>query len=275
MESQSNKQLGIIAGYGDLPIEVILEAKRQGYTPYVVALSGMARDDYDQKVDHCLYVHLGELQKAMMFFLQHQIKDLVLVGKVNKELLIQGGVQLDAQALQMISSLSAGNDDSMLLGVVNLLEMSGMKVLESTQFLQRLIPNESTLTSMEIPQDSLSDVDYGMSIAKQMGKLDIGQTVIVKNKSIMAVEANEGTDQAISRGCQLAKDGGVVVKASKPSQDLRFDVPTIGLDTLKSCVEANISVLAFEASSTIVLDQEAMVAMAERENIHLIAVKAK
>ncbi|MCO4781390.1 MAG: UDP-2,3-diacylglucosamine diphosphatase LpxI [Candidatus Cloacimonetes bacterium] len=275
MENQSNMHLGIIAGYGDLPLEVIKEAKKMGYTPFVVALSGMARDNYSELVDHCLYVNLGELQKALMFFMQHGVKELVLVGKVNKKLLIQGGVQLDAQALQVISSLSAGNDDSMLLGVVNLLEMQGIKVLESTKFLQSLIPNESTLTSMEISQSSMNDIEYGMGIAKQMGQLDIGQTVVVKNQSIMAVEAIEGTDQAICRGGQLAKEGGVVVKASKPSQDLRFDVPTIGLDTLKSCVEANISVLAFEASATIVLDQQEMVQMAEQKNIHLIAVKAK
>ncbi|PCJ18404.1 MAG: hypothetical protein COB02_10935 [Candidatus Cloacimonadota bacterium] len=275
MENQSIKQLGIIAGYGELPLEVIQEAKKQGYTPYVVALSGMARDDYQNKVDQCLYVGLGELQKALMFFLQHQVKELVLVGKVNKKLLVQGGVELDAQALQVISSLSAGNDDSMLLGVVNLLEMQGIKVLDSTKFLQNLIPSEEILTTMEIDKDFLSDVDYGMSMAKQMGQLDIGQTVVVKNKSIMAVEAIEGTDLAISRGGQLAKQGGVVVKASKPNQDLRFDVPTIGLDTLKSCVDANISVLAFEADSTIVLDKTKMIEMAEKENIHIIAVKAK
>lgn len=265
--------LGIVAGYGQLPKVVIRAAEQTGYKIVCVALNGMADEDYGDLSSKVLYVDLGEIQKTIDFFNQEGVEQVVFAGKVDKTALLKPDVVLDSAASNLLASLPQGTDDSILLGVVRLFEAAGLKILDSTLLIQKVLPNEGVLTPWSLDDKQLKDVQFGFEMAKALGELDIGQTVVVKNRAVMAAEAIEGTDEAILRGGLLGQAGCTVVKVAKPAQDLRFDVPTIGLKTLQTCIKAGVNTLAFEAGATILLDQVKVVELAVQNKINVVAVK--
>lgn len=273
MTLQKQALLGIVAGYGQLPKAVLQAAQESGYKVVCAALKGMADEDYEEYLETVLYVGLGEIQKTIDFFAQHGVEQLVLAGKVDKTLLFKSDMVLDSLASQLLGKLHKGNDDALLLGVVNLFEEAGLNVLDSTALIQSVFTDEGVLTPWIIDERQRKDIQFGFEMAKAIGGLDIGQTVVVKNQAVMAAEAIEGTDQAILRGGLLGQSGCTVVKVAKPEQDLRFDVPTIGRKTLQTCIEAGVSTLAFEAGATILLDRSEVIELAIQNKINLVAVK--
>ena len=176
------------------------------------------------------------------------------------------------EAIRLMKEAQRLNDDAVMLIIVDQLEQMGICVLDQTIFIKNLMAPPGVLGVHEPDEDQALDVEYGYWLAKEMGKLDVGQSVVIKNKMIMAVEAIEGTDKCIERGCKLGGKGITVVKVSKPTQDKRFDIPAIGLNTLKTMDRYGAKILAIEANETIIVDQKKVIDFANKKGIIVMAI---
>lgn len=264
------KKLGLIAGKGELPKAVASEAKVQGYTVIAIALDPLADKSLSSYVDEMKRVNIGKFSTIINSMKKYGIKEAVMVGKVSKSLLYKSKIVPDLRAVKLLFSLKDRSDDSILITITNELEKEGIKLLDITMFTSSLLTPDGVLTKRRPTEDEWKDIAFGWMIAKEMGRLDIGQTVIVKNQAVMAVEAIEGTDEAIKRGGMLAGSGAVVVKVSKPNQDMRFDVPVVGLNTLKAMVEVDARVLSVEAKNTIFLHREKIIEKSNKAGISIV-----
>ncbi len=262
---------GLIAGDGLLPVKMAQYAKDNGFDVVAVSLSS---DNYKQLKKYCSKVYScspGEVSKIEKILKDEEIKQLTFLGKVHKGLLIKRP-KFDSKALELLKNAKKLNDDEVMLGLVAELEKIGITVLDQTIFIKNLMIPAGVLGKLNPTPEQMEDLNYGFALAKEMGKLDVGQSVIIKNKMIMAVEAIEGTDKCIIRGAKLAKKGSSVIKVSKPSQDKRFDIPTIGLKTLKIMKKYKANLLTVEANETIIVDQEKVIKFADKNNIVVMAV---
>ena len=265
-------KLGIIAGNGELPAILARSAKEQGFTTCAVAITEEAKQRLENVCDKTYRLSPGEISKMLNLIETEMIKQVVFIGKVPKLDLLRNVHKLDWVAIRSLSKLSNLNDDSIHSAVVDLLGQYNVKVLPQTMFLKELFIEKEILSKRKPTLEERVDIEYGFDVAKKVASLDIGQTVVVKNKMILAVEAIEGTDEAIKRGCILAKSGAIVVKVAKPSQDERFDMPTVGTQTMEILARNGGSILAFEAGKTIVANKETIVEAANRMNICLIGI---
>ena len=265
-----NKQ-GLIAGDGTLPVRMAQYAKENGFE--VVCIS-LAKDNVRELKKYCSKVyqcHPGEVNKIESILKDEHIKQMTFLGKVHKKVLLQLH-KFDKRAIDLIKEASRLNDDQVMLMIVEELSKIGVEVLDQTIFIKNLMIPAGVLGKHKPTQSQMEDVNYGFWLAKEMGKLDVGQSVVIKDKMIMAVEAIEGTDVCIKRGAKLAKDGAVVVKVAKPKQDKRFDIPAIGMRTLRTMAHRNAKLIAVEANETIIVDQEKVVRYADEHNIVIMAV---
>lgn len=265
-----NKQ-GLIAGDGILPVRMAQYAKENGFE--VVCIS-LAKDNVRELKKYCSKVyscHPGEVNKIESILKDEKIKQLTFLGKVHKKVLLQLH-KFDKRAIDLIKEASRLNDDQVMLMIVQELEKIGVEVLDQTIFIKNLMIPAGVLGKHKPTEAQMNDVNYGFWLAKEMGKLDVGQSVVIKDKMIMAVEAIEGTDVCIKRGSKLAKDGAVIVKVAKPKQDKRFDIPAIGMKTLRTMRCNHASLIAVEANETIIVDQEKVVKYADEHNIVIMAV---
>jgi len=268
------KNLGIIAGKGKLPNIIATEAKKKGYNVILILLTPVADIEsnkyYINKVER---INIGKLGKLIKTLKKENITEVVMAGKVPKTLMYKTtNIIPDKRALKLLFRLSDRKDDTILNAIVEELETEGIKVLEITEFIARLAMPNGVITLKSPTKIQWKDIEFGFNIAKEIGRIDIGQTVVVKEKAIMAVEAIEGTDETIKRGGLLAGEGAVVVKVSKPQQDMRYDVPVVGIQTLKSMLQVKASVLALEAKHTILLQKEEMIKLANKENICIVGI---
>jgi len=270
----SKPKLGVIAGFGDFPREVCESAKNQGYEISLCGVEGEANPELKTIADNSAWVKLGEVGKLLKFFSHHEVKQAILCGKIHKVNILSGRIIPDLDTIKMLAGIKNYKDMSLLDAFCDYLEKKGIKILDSTIFLNNSFHMEGTLTISKPSKAQMEDIEFGFKMAKEIAKLDIGQTVVVKNKSVVAVESVEGTDEAILRGGRLVEKGAVVVKVARPNQDMRFDVPTIGPSTLESAINARIACLAFEAGKTIVLHSKKVIESANREGIVLVAYKA-
>jgi len=241
------KKLGLIAGMGDLPKIIAREARSQGYSVFAVALEPIADKSLSSHVDEIQWVNIGKFGKLIAALKKSGIREAVMAGKVSKSLLYKSRIKPDIRAMKLLFSLKNRSDDSILLAITGELEKEGINLQEITRFSSNILTPEGVLTSKRPTKNEWDDIAFGWTIAKGIGQMDIGQTVVVKNQAVMAVEAIEGTDEAIRRGGQLAGRNAVVVKVSKPDQDMRFDVPAVGLQTLTAMAEVGAKVLAVES----------------------------
>lgn len=265
-----NKQ-GLIAGDGLLPVKMAQYAKDNGFEVVAISLSA---DNCNQLKKYCSKVYSvspGEVLKTEKILKEEGIKQLTFLGKVHKGLLLKRP-KFDAKALELVKNAVKLNDDEVMLGLVAELEKIGVTVLDQTIFIKNLMIPAGVLGKHIPNKEQMDDVNYGYWLAKEMGKLDVGQSVVIKDKMIMAVEAIEGTDKCIIRGSKLAKKGASVVKVSKPSQDKRFDIPAVGLRTLQVMKKYNATLLSVEANETIIVDQEKVVKFADKNGIVIMAV---
>ena len=268
-----NKQLGLITGNGLLPELAVKEAKRSGFRVAVCAIQGETDPAVGDIADCIEWIRLGQLGKIIKFFKAEGVHQAIMAGKITKTNLFRGDVRPDLEMVKVLAKAKNHSDDSLLGGIANHLKSLGIEVLDSTAFLsEEALPKKGVLTARKPSKAELADIEFGWKLAKEVGRLDIGQTVIVKNQAILAVEAIEGTDEAIRRGGALGSGDVVVVKVAKPKQDMRFDVPTIGLMTLDAMIQAKARVLVFEAGKTIVLERKRLV---EKANEHKITIVAK
>lgn len=271
MSIMLEQKQGLIAGDGLLPVKMAQYAKDNGFDVVAISLSS---DNCNQLKKYCSKVYScspGEVLKIESILKEEEIKQLTFLGKVHKGLLLKRP-KFDTKALDLVKNAVKLNDDEVMLVLVKELEGVGITALDQTIFIKNLMVPAGVLGKLNPTQSQMEDVNYGFTLAKEMGKLDIGQSVVIKNKMIMAVEAIEGTDKCIVRGAKLAKEGASIVKVSKPSQDKRFDIPTVGLKTLQTMKKYNASLLTVEANETIIVDQEKVVKYADKHNIVIMAV---
>ncbi|MBQ7705841.1 MAG: UDP-2,3-diacylglucosamine diphosphatase LpxI [Selenomonadaceae bacterium] len=266
------EKLGILAGAGKLPVECARAAQQLGYEVYAVGLLPETDSEIANFSNDYANISVAQLDAILNYLKEKEVSRVTMIGKVTKELLFSGKVQPDARMLQLIMSLPDRSDDTIMMAFVRELAMNGIKAFDQTALIRKLIPKRGTISSREPTNVEKSDMEFGFFIAKELGRLDIGQTVVVKNRAVMALEAIEGTDACILRGGKLAGGGAVVTKVSKPNQDNRFDVPTVGKKTLEVMAEVGATALAIEADNTLMVDRAGMVAFAEEKGIAIVAM---
>ena len=263
--------IGLIAGNGRFPRLFAENARRLGYRVSAVAFIGETEPVLEQHVDRIHWISLGHLGKLIKAFKQDGVRQAVMVGGVKKTHLF-ANIRLDFRALTLVRRLNGRKDDMILRAIASELEDEGIQIRESTFALKGLLVEEGVLSRRSPTKSERRDIEYGWDMAQAVGKLDIGQCVVVKDGVVVAVEAVEGTDEAIRRGGALAKGGAVVVKRFKPQQDFRFDLPTIGPMTIDVMVESGASVLAVEAGHALFLDRAEAIAAANKAGIAVLGV---
>jgi DUF1009 family protein len=241
------KRIGVIAGTGEFPIIVIEEIVARGDEPVVIGVV-----ENPLLPEGTIRIGLGDMSRVIDELHQQQVKEIIFIGKVDKRLLL--GLNLDKRARGMLSGLRAMDDASLMLAITQEFEREGLNVAKQTDYLSRFIPSQGVLSQKKPDNNQQADIDYGFGLAKRVADMGIGQTIVVKNKMVMAVEAIEGTDDAILRGGRLASVGAVVIKVSSTNHDFRFDVPTVGKKTISSMIKSEASVLAIEAGRTFLVN---------------------
>jgi DUF1009 family protein len=249
------QKIGLIAGNGTFPIAFARAAKQKGMQVIAVAHEGETLPELAQWVDGIFWIKVGQLGKLISIFKEQGVTDALMAGGIKKTRLFGGGMP-DLRAVALLAKMVYKKDDSILRAVADELESEGITIRESTLYL-----------------DSILDINFGWHMAKEIGKLDIGQTVLVKDQAVLAVEAIEGTDEAIRRGGLLCGQGAVVVKVCKPQQDLRFDLPAIGTQTIQTMKQVKAACLAIEAGKTIIIDRETVVRDADAVGIAIVAIQ--
>jgi len=267
-----DERFALIAGAGELPLTLAREAKKTGASFIAVALTETAVASLEGLADRVYRLSIGQIGRIIRTIKDEGIDRVVFIGKVKKDVLFER-IRFDLKALNILRSVRNRNDDTLMLAIVRVLAEEGIEVLDQTIYLRDMMPREEVLTRRKPKKAEWEDIRYGMDMAKRSASLDIGQTVVVKKRAIMAVEAIEGTDEAVIRGGQLARGGAVVAKVAKPKQDPRFDVPTVGLTTLESMIKVGAGVLAIEAERTLLLDREELVKKADAAGISIVSYK--
>ncbi len=266
------ERLGILAGAGKLPVECARAAKQLGYEVYAVGLLADSDPSIAQFSKDYQFISVAQLDAILNYLKVNQIQKVTMIGKVTKELLFNGAVQPDARMLQLILSLPDRRDDTIMMAFVRELAKAGIQAFDQTTLIRKLMPRRGTITKREPTEQEQQDMDFGFRIAKELGRLDIGQTVVVKARAVMALEAIEGTDACIERGGKLACGGAVVAKVSKPQQDNRFDVPTVGYRTIENMANVGATALAIEAGKTLLVEREQMISLADAKGIAIVAM---
>ena len=265
--------IGLIAGSGRFPLLFAESARRAGHRVVATAFVSQALPELEGQVDALTWVKLGEFGKVVAALRQGGASGVVMLGAVAKVRFFRD-VWLDAAALKILARVAVKSDDSILRSVAAFLEEEGLPVVDPTPFLQDRLAGEGVLGKHAPTEREWEDARYGLELARGVGRLDLGQTVVVKDRVALAVEALEGTDACIRRGGELAASGGfVVVKAVKPQQDRRFDLPAVGTDTVDSIVAARGRALAVEAGATLVMDLDRMIVKADRARVVLLGVR--
>lgn len=276
------EKIGIIAGWGDFPVRVAKSLKAAGTEVYATLLHGHADPILNEICDATCPVGLGKLGTQIRFFNKHDVRHVTMAGKVFKTVLFEKYYVLrhlpDFRFLRyfaknLFSRSANRNDDALLLCVVRAFEDAGMSMESATELAPELLISEGYLTKKKPSVSVGADISFGWELAKEMGRLDVGQSVVVQGRATVAIEALEGTDQCIKRAGQLCPGGGfTVVKVAKPNQDMRFDVPTVGVKTLQNILDAGGQTLAIEADKTIVLDQQKFVEFANKNRMVVVSV---
>jgi UDP-2,3-diacylglucosamine hydrolase len=270
-EVTSGERLGLIAGNGRFPIIFADNARKLGYHVSAVAHEGETDPELANHVDRIHWIKIGQLNKLISAFKSDEVHQAVMLGGIKKTHVFTT-VRPDFRALALAARLALWKDDDILREIAKELEKEGITICESTFGLEGILADEGPLTARVPSGKEWEDIRYGWDVAHDIGRLDIGQCVIVKDRVVVAVEAVEGTDEAIKRGGQLAKDGAVVVKRCKPQQDLRFDLPAVGPRTIEIMASVNASVLAVEAGRTIILDRDLTLKKAQSAGIAVVGI---
>lgn len=267
-----NKAIGIIAGGGQFPLMVAEAAKARGLRTVAVAHHGETEPVLSEKVDKIFWIKLGQLGHLIKAFRTEGVKNVIMAGSITKKRMFEN-LRPDFKGLAIMTKLAVFHDDDILCAVADELSGEGIEIVSSTAFLPELLAGEGCLTKRKPDREEMADILFGWKVAKELGRLDIGQSVVVRKKTVLAVEAIDGTDATIRRGGEIAKEKAVVVKVSKPGQDLRFDVPSVGLETIEVMGEVKATVLAVEAGRTLIFDREKMLERANKKNIVVIALR--
>jgi UDP-2,3-diacylglucosamine hydrolase len=262
--------LGIIAGNGVYPQLLANSARKAGVRNIVAAAFSDETDpSLEHQVDVCEWMRVGQLNRLLKFFRVQNVHHAIMAGQIAPKNLFD--VRPDLKALMLLGKLKQRNAESIFAAIADELAKIDVALLPATTFLEDSLARPGLIAGPKLSGGEEEDVDLGWKIAKEIARLDIGQTVIVKDGTVVAVEAFEGTNEAIKRGGALAGEGAVMIKVAKPSQDMRFDVPVVGVETIRVAAEAKVRVIALEAGKTLLLDLDTIIDLAKRSNISISA----
>jgi DUF1009 family protein len=267
--SDNGKRIGLIAGDGRFPIIFAENVRRLGFSVSAIALLGSTLPELESHVERIHWLKVGQFSKALAALKEDGVAQAVMLGGIKKTNVFTT-LRPDLRALAIFSRLKYWKDDAILRAVAEELEGEGIEILDSTFGLQDILAEEGYLTSKKPSKNDEGNIQFGWETLETLGALDIGQCVVVKNRVIVAVEAVEGTDEAIIRGGKLGGKGGVVVKRTKPQQDLRFDLPAIGPQTIQAMISVQATVLAIEAGRTVMIDRKEVFSRANEAGISIV-----
>ncbi len=265
------KRIGLIAGNGQFPILFSQAARKNGYEIYAAAYQNEAEPELASYVDGIEWLHLGQVRRLIKFFKRFDVHEAVMIGAIHKTRMFTD-IKPDIKAIMLIATMKDTHDDAVLRGFAGLLEQEGVIIQPSTFLLPELLATEGCWTRRKPSKSEKTDIETGWRLAKEIGKLGIGQCIVIGQGSVLAVEAIDGTDATILRGGGLGRGNAVVVKVCKPNQDTRFDIPAVGIETIRSMKEAGVTAMAIEAGKAVVFDREAMTALADQSGITIVAI---
>lgn len=264
-------RIGLIAGEGNFPVVIAQAAQSEGVEIHTFGVAGLAHESLRRFSASFQLLRLTELSRLIELCHQHGVRHVIMAGRVPHNVLLKQ-ISFDRRMIKLLGGLSNKKADSLLKAAVDELEKENIQVLDSTMFIKSCMPERGLLTQRVPPtEDILREINFAYPIAKEVGRLDVGQTVVVKNQIVVGVEALEGTDGLIKRAYPLAGEGTVFVKVSKPRQDMRFDVPVIGLTTIRNLASARASALCLTAHESLFFDRAEAIELAEQNRICLIA----
>ena len=278
--SSKPTRVGLLAGKGDFPVAFARAAAADGHDVYCMGIAGLAPPELADLCHDYKTGPVARMGKAIRYFKRNDVDRVVMAGKIEKRVLFgpggMFGLMPDYRTLHAFFKFAANRkDDTLLLAVIREFGRDGIQFDSALDYAPELLVNHGFLTRRQPTAAQWRDIRFGWEMAKEMGRLDIGQTVIVRDLAAIAIEAIEGTDEAIRRAGTLCTRGGLtVVKVAKPQQDMRFDVPTIGLDTIQTMRESGCRVLAVEANRTILLNRPEVVALADKIGVTIVSLNA-
>ncbi|MDA3897438.1 MAG: UDP-2,3-diacylglucosamine diphosphatase LpxI [Desulfobacteraceae bacterium] len=268
-----NKRIGLIAGSGTFPIIFSKKAAEKGLQVFAVGYHNETDPVLASYVESLEIMHIGQIKRLIRFFKKNRIEEAIMIGAIKKPGAILD-IRPDMKAISLIANMRhSTHDDKILRAFAKVLEDEGLQIRASTFLLPELLAEEGCWTKRKPTKAEQEDIKLGWKMAKEIGRLDIGQCVVVSNGSVMAVEAIDGTDSTIRRGGNLCNGSAVVVKVCKPTQDFRFDVPAVGAQTVQSMHKTGATVLVIEAGRSLVFDKEEMISLANQWGITLMAIE--
>jgi DUF1009 family protein len=266
------EKIGLIAGNKKFPMLFSKAAKKRNYYIVAIAIKGDASSKLKNFVDKIYWVGLNEFLKMVEIFKKEGITKIVMAGQISPGRLFSKEVNKDEELKKILTDIKDKKADTIFGAIAEKLKGFDLELLNSTLFLEDLLPDKGTLTQRNPSFTEWEDIYFGLDLARAVAYLDIGQTVAVKDKAIVAVEALEGTDNLIRRAGRIARGNIAVVKVSKPKQDMRFDIPVVGLNTIKNLIKVRATCLAIEAGKTLFIDKEQSVRLADKKGISIVAV---
>jgi UDP-2,3-diacylglucosamine hydrolase len=264
------ERIGIIAGGGKFPLMAAASAKKLGFHVVVAAHHGDTDPSLADLADKIAWVKLGQLGKIISVFKKEGVRKALMAGSISKSNMF-GKTMPDLKGIALISKLAIFHDDGILRAVAAEFAKEGIEIVSSTQYLPELLAPKGCLTKKRPDREQEEDIRIGWQVAKELGRLDVGQCVVIKRRTVLALEAIDGTNETIIRGGKIAGKGAVVIKVSKPDQDMRFDVPSVGLETIEVMARVNAAVLAIEAEKTLLFDRLEMIESADNAGISIVS----
>lgn len=265
------EKIGLIAGNRKFPLIFAQAARKRNYSVVAVAIKGDTTRKLNKLVDKIYWLSLSEFSRMFEIFRSEGITDVVMAGQISPWRLFSKEVGQDPELKSILSNIKDKKADTIFGSIADRLKRSGLKLVDSTLFLEEYLPKKGVLTRNEPDFAGWDDVYFGLDLAKEIARLDIGQTVAIKDKAIVAVEALEGTDRLIRRAGAIVR-GVAIVKVSKPKQDMRFDIPVVGLNTVKNLIRAKGVCLAFEAGKTLFIDKKESLQLANKKGVSIVAI---
>lgn len=263
-------KLGLIAGNGKFPFMVLEGARQSGAQVAVAAIREETDPQIEQLADVVTWVGIGQLGRMIRFFKDEGVEKAIMAGQVKHVQIFSRAVP-DARMLKVLLKLPRRNTDSLIGAIASELQSEGIELIDSTYFLQDYLPKTGSLTRRQPDSREREDIEYGLEIAREIARLDLGQTIVVRAKACVAIEAMEGTDETIRRAGALAPGRLTVVKIAKPHQDMRFDVPVVGVPTIEAMLSAGATCLCITAGKTLMFERDEMIRLANEKKIAIVA----
>ena len=265
------QRIGLIAGAGEVPVYFAKKAREQGLQVVSVSLTDAIGERRAPYVEENHNINIGQVGKMRKALEAAEIQGLMILGKVEKSMIFR--LQMfDFEALKMLRSLKSNQDRSVMMTIIQEVEKRGVPVLDQKRLMPELFPARGVLTRTPPPKKALEDAHFALPIARSMADQEIGQTLVVKNRTVIAVEAMEGTDETIKRGCALAHGGCTVVKVSRTDQDYRFDAPGVGPRTVEHLIHGKASLLALEAGRVMIIERERVLELADKAGLAIVCL---